>query len=206
MPKVLPRAQTGQSRHVLVVDPDADSRALYRQLLGLEGLGVVEAVDGRDAMTQALINPPALVMTELVLPLVNGYSLCQVLRADAATRHVPIVMITADARDAVLGMARSAGADGVLVKPAPTDRILAEVRRLLVSSPAPDAAADHANGESLRSPASVRCPTCDRSLVHERTHLGGVRASREQWDEYICDHCGVQYQYRHRTRRLSRLA
>ena len=203
MPKVLTRAQAGQQRFVLIVDPDADSRAFYRELLGLEGLDVVEAIDGRDAMTQALMNPPALVMTELVLPLVDGYSLCQVLRADAATRGVPIVMITADARATALSLARSAGADGVLVKPAPVDSILAEVRRLLVSSPP---AVGHVNGESQRSPASVRCPTCDRPLVHERTHLGGVRASREQWDDYICDRCGDQYQYRHRTRRLSRLA
>jgi len=202
---VLNRAQTGHPLSVLVVDPDAESRAFYRELLGREGLGVVEAVDGRDGMTQALMNPPALVMTELVLPLVDGYSLCQVLRADAATRGVPIVMITADARDAALSLARSAGADGLLVKPAPVDRILAEVRRLLVPSSAPDAAG-RANGESVRSPASVRCPTCDRPLVHEQTHMGGVRASREQWDDYICDHCGDHYQYRHRTRRLSRLA
>jgi len=190
---------------VLVVDPDAESRAFYRELLALEGLGVVEAVDGRDGMTQALMNPPALVMTELVLPLVDGYSLCQVLRADAATRRVPIVMITADARDAALSLARSAGADGVLVKPAPVDRILAEVRRLLVPSLIP-VAAGRPNGESTRSPASVRCPSCDRPLVHEKTHLGGVRASREQWDDYLCDRCGDHYQYRHRTRRLSRLA
>src|SRR3954462_2181563 len=135
MPKVLTRAQTSPQRFVLIVDPDADSRAFYRELLALEGLDAVEAVDGRDGMTMALINPPALVMTELVLPFVDGYSLCQVLRADAATRGVPIVMITADARDAALRLARSAGADGVLVKPAPVDRILEEVRRLLVSSP-----------------------------------------------------------------------
>jgi CheY-like chemotaxis protein len=203
MPKVLTRAQAGQSQLVLVVDPDADSRAFYRELLALEGLTVVEAVDGRDAMTQALMNPPALVMTELVMPLVDGYSLCQVLRADPATRHVPIVMITADEREAGLSLARRAGADGVLVKPASVDHILAEVRRLLVSSPPP---ASRANGEPARSPASVRCPTCDRALVHERTHLGGVRASREQWDDYVCDRCGDHYQYRHRTRRLSRLA
>jgi len=188
---------------VLIVDPDADSRAFYRELLGLEGLTVVEAADGREAMTQALINPPALVMTELVMPFVDGYSLCQVLRADAATRGVQIVMITTDARDAAQRLARSAGADGVLVKPAPVDRILAEVRRLLLSS---SADASQADVESARSPASVRCPTCDRPLVHERTHLGGVRASREQWDDYTCDRCGDRYQYRHRTRRLSRLA
>ena len=137
---MLTRAQAGQQRSVLIVDPDADSRAFYRELLGLEGLDVVEAIDGRDAMTQALMNPPALVMTELVLPLVDGCSLCQVLRADAATRGVPIVMITADARAVALSLARSAGADGVLVKPAPVDRILAEVRRLLVPSPRPRAA------------------------------------------------------------------
>jgi len=200
---MLTRALAGPRRSVLIVDPDADSRAFYRELLGLEGLTVVEAADGREAMTQALINPPALVMTELVMPFVDGYSLCQVLRADAATRGVPIVMITTDSRDAAQRLARSAGADGVLVKPAPVDRILAEVRRLLLSS---SADASQADVESARSPASVRCPTCDRPLVHERTHLGGVRASREQWDDYTCDRCGDRYQYRHRTRRLSRLA
>ena len=60
---------------VLIADPDAETRALYRDAFARVGCDVVEATDGRDALAKAFPSPPSLVITELTLPFVNGYAL-----------------------------------------------------------------------------------------------------------------------------------
>ena len=69
---------------VLIADADTDTRALYREVM--RGCHVVEAEDGRDALVKALSYPPALVITETRLPIVDGFALCDVLRRDSQTR------------------------------------------------------------------------------------------------------------------------
>jgi len=113
---------------VLVVDADADMRALYRDALSAVGCEVVEASDGREALSNALVEPPTLVITEVRLPLMDGYALCEILRRDLATRAVPILIVTAEARSTELSRIRRAGANAVLVKPTPPDVLLGEVR------------------------------------------------------------------------------
>ena len=114
---------------VLIVDADDDTRCLYREALERAGCLVVEAVDGRDALVKALAQQPAVIVTETSLPMVDGCSLCEILRHDDATRTVPIVVVTADARPQVLERARLAGASIVLVKPTAMDILVDEVRR-----------------------------------------------------------------------------
>jgi RNase P subunit RPR2 len=57
-----------------------------------------------------------------------------------------------------------------------------------------------------RAPLRLFCPSCDNVLVYERSHIGGVNAQQaEQWDYYTCASCGA-FQYRHRTRKLTRMS
>jgi CheY-like chemotaxis protein len=122
---------------ILVADADDDTRALYRASFELSQCEVVEASDGRDALTQALRRTPALVLTELTLPFIDGYALCALLRRDHATAEVPILVVTSEARPAAGDRARRAGADSVLVKPATPEKVLEEMRRLLEASEDP---------------------------------------------------------------------
>jgi CheY-like chemotaxis protein len=115
---------------ILIADPDQDNRALYHQALRAAGYAVAEAADGRAALTEALTRPPALLLTELRLPLVDGYGLCEVLRRDPETRSIPIVVVTAEARERELARIRG-WANAVLVKPALPDLVLREVERCL---------------------------------------------------------------------------
>jgi CheY-like chemotaxis protein len=116
---------------ILVADADDDTRALYSQSFQLSGCHVVEASDGRDALAKALASPPSLVVTEVRLPFLSGYALCEILRRDRATAHVPILVVTAEARPAEMERARKAGADIVVAKPTTPDDILSLSRRLL---------------------------------------------------------------------------
>jgi DNA-binding response OmpR family regulator len=123
---------------ILIADADEDTRALYRTVLDAAGFEVIEAAEGRTALTSALLEPPALVLTEIALPLVDGAGLCDILRRDAATRAVPVLVVTGESRANQLTRIRGAGANAVLVKPTPPESILAEVRRLLEDNLRPD--------------------------------------------------------------------
>ena len=183
---------------ILVVEHDADARAVYRELFASSGADVVEAADGREALVSALCRPPALLFTDLRLPLLDGYALCEILRRDLATAKVPILVLTGDVRPASALRVRAAGADAVVLKPASCAQLLAEARRLLVGG-APRTLARPGEGvrPALPSP-SLACPRCGRPLTHHRSYVGGVVTHAEQWDEFECGLCG-RFEYRHRT-------
>jgi len=106
---------------ILIADPDADVRASFRQLLTLEGRDILDAADGRDALVKALVRAPHLVIIELDLPFVDGFSLCDIFRHDPQTRDVPILVVTHEHANVV--RAERCGADVVLVKPLDADAI-----------------------------------------------------------------------------------
>jgi CheY-like chemotaxis protein len=221
---------------VLLADPDIDSHVLYAQVLGLKEREITHATEGRDALVKALEYPFALVITEIRLSYIDGYALCKVLRHDSATRNTPIMVVTADARPAALERALRAGADVALAKPVTDvvfteaqrlilrtrdlrDRsgrarlkvaaLLDKSKSLLRSGKAPTAARRHKRYGTTQppiTPPSLRCPSCDRHLNYEFSHIGGVTAREpEQWDYYTCSGPCGQFQYRQRTRKLRQL-
>jgi len=117
---------------ILIADHDAATRAFYCQ--SFVGCDVLEAVDGRDALTIALVRPPSLVITEIDLPLIDGVALCSILRSDRMTADVPILVVTSEHREKPLQRIRLAGADSVLAKPQDLPVVVEEARRLLALS------------------------------------------------------------------------
>ena len=70
---------------VLVVEPDGDTRRLYVDALRPLGCDAIEAADGREALVEALVRRPSLIVIEARLPLVNGPALCEIPRRDTQT-------------------------------------------------------------------------------------------------------------------------
>src|SRR6185503_2370777 len=103
---------------------------MYAAFLRLSSYRVEESDDGRDALARAITMRPDVLVAETRLPGINGYELCRLLRQDAATRSIPIVMVTADGFSADLQRAEAAGADVVLVKPCLPERLQSEIERL----------------------------------------------------------------------------
>ena len=115
---------------VLVADADTDTRSLYRLSFTDAGCDVIEAADGRDALVTALVRAPALLVTELRLPFIDGAALCGILRRDRQTANVPILVVTSEMRPTELDRVRRIGANAVLVKPATPDIILSTALHL----------------------------------------------------------------------------
>jgi CheY-like chemotaxis protein len=96
------------------------------------GCDIVEASNGRHALTKALVRPPSLVITEIALPLIDGAALCDILRADWMTKDVPILVVTSDSREAEWARLRRAGADLVLHEEADRPTLRSEAIPLLM--------------------------------------------------------------------------
>ena len=111
-------------RKILVVDDESNIRFLLRMVFELEGFKVVEAHHGAAALELVKEEQPDLVVTDLMMPVMNGRELIERLRADAETAGIPIVVLSANANAGV------AGADAALGKPFAPDALLATVRSL----------------------------------------------------------------------------
>ncbi len=152
---------------ILVADADVDMRALYRDSFIRAGCDVAEASDGHDALAQALMHPPTLVIIEIRLPFIDGCALCTLLRRDRTTADVPILVVTTEARPAQIGRARKAGANVVLIKPTPIEDILNEMRRLVADStdPGERGTATSANAATERDESANRLPRSEHQTV-----------------------------------------
>jgi CheY-like chemotaxis protein len=111
-----------------VVEDSNDTRQLYALALQLDGYIVAEARDGREGLQQARDVVPDLIVTDLAMPIMDGWEMIRCLKADPRTRHIPIIASSAhDARRRTDGPAP----DVVLRKPFAFDLLLVEARRLL---------------------------------------------------------------------------
>jgi DNA-binding response OmpR family regulator len=102
---------------VLVADDDADILRVIEINLRLEGFEVVTARDGLDALAKAVTVWPDLVLLDVRMPSLDGYTICARIRADPRLATIPVIMVTANYGSADVEAARQAGADDFLVKP-----------------------------------------------------------------------------------------
>ncbi|MBN1439184.1 MAG: PAS domain S-box protein [Anaerolineales bacterium] len=119
-------------KKVLIADDKEESRYLLRTLLQSQGYEVEEAVHGAEALIKARQNPPALVISDLLMPVMDGYTLLRRWKADAQLKAVPFVVYTAtytDEKDERL--ARDMGADDFILKPSEPEPFSARIREVM---------------------------------------------------------------------------
>jgi DNA-binding response OmpR family regulator len=102
---------------VLVADDDADILRFVEINLRLEGFEVVTARDGPDALAKAVAVRPDLILLDVQMPGIDGYTICARIRANAGLAAVPVIIVTANYGTAEVEAARRVGADDFLVKP-----------------------------------------------------------------------------------------
>jgi two-component system chemotaxis response regulator CheY len=116
---------------ILVVDDDRLLRQMVRDLLEGADFAVAEAVDGADGVTQAAALQPDLILLDLMMPNVDGYTACQRLKADPATQTIPVIFLTASADPSLNRRAYALGAVACLTKPFRREALVTVVQTTL---------------------------------------------------------------------------
>src|SRR3984957_10752421 len=140
--------------NILVVDDNATNRKLLSVLLKHEGHETLEANDGEAGLATARAERPQLVISDILMPSMDGYEFVRRLRADPDLGEVPIIFYTAHYHEReARALAQSCGVARVLVQPCPAADILGAVQRSLSGIPeipSAEVAEDHFTGEHLR--------------------------------------------------------
>lgn len=116
---------------VLLVEDNVDNRIIYGMILTHAGYIVIEAGDGEEGIDKAREHHPALILMDVSIPKIDGYSATRILKGEPATSATPIIALTAHALAGEEQKARAAGCDGYLAKPVEPKRVLEEVQRFI---------------------------------------------------------------------------
>jgi CheY-like chemotaxis protein len=115
----------------MAVDDDHVIRGLLEVNLEMEGHDVVTAVDGQDALDKVAADPPDLILLDVMMPNVNGWQVAEALKGDEATRHIPIVFLSARAMEADVRKGTDLGVESYVTKPFDPIDLMELVARLL---------------------------------------------------------------------------
>jgi len=116
---------------ILYVEDNPDNRLLIRRVLMSEGYDVIEAANAKDAFEKISASPPNLILMDINMPDIDGYTLTANLRALPELNQVPIIAVTANVMRGDRERSLEAGCDGYLQKPVDIDTLTSLVEKFL---------------------------------------------------------------------------
>ena len=119
------------TKRILVVDDEPDLVVMVSKALKHKGYEVITANDGQEGLKKAKTQKPDLIVLDLMLPRINGYKVCGLLKKDTRYAKIPVILLTAkaDAEDIELG--EKIGADAYITKPYERDVLLLKIEELI---------------------------------------------------------------------------
>jgi CheY-like chemotaxis protein len=119
---------------ILIVEDEPKNMTLTRDLLKISGYETIEAVDGKQGVEKAKSAKPNLILMDIMMPKMDGYSACREIKADQSTKNIPVVMLTAVGFDLNKKLAKQMGADGYVTKPFSRQQLIDAISPLLATS------------------------------------------------------------------------
>ena len=116
---------------ILLVDDEPDVLSMTKMRLEASGYEVITAIDGVSAYNTAKSAAIDLIILDLMLPGMDGYRVCGLLKLDQKYRHIPVIMLTARGQKEDREMGQAAGAEAYLVKPFEAKELLDKIQELL---------------------------------------------------------------------------
>lgn len=119
------------AKTIMTADDSASVRQMVAFTLKQSGYDVIEAVDGRDALTRLTTQKVDMLLTDLNMPNLDGIGLIKGVRAGSLNRMIPIVMLTTESNDSRKAEGKTAGATGWIVKPFKPEQLIAVVKKVI---------------------------------------------------------------------------
>ncbi len=119
------------TKQILIVDDEQNILISLEYLMRREGYEVRVAKDGEEGLRSLREQPPDLVLLDVMMPKLNGFEVCQAVRADPTLAGVRILMLSAKGREAEIAKGLSIGADAYIPKPFSTRELVAKVKSML---------------------------------------------------------------------------
>jgi len=116
---------------ILLVEDNEMNRDMLSRRLERKGYAITIAVDGQQAVEMAAADPPALILMDMSLPVLDGWQATRRIRADDRSKTIPIIALTAHAMQGDEQKAKDAGCDDYDTKPIELPRLLEKIERLL---------------------------------------------------------------------------
>jgi signal transduction histidine kinase/DNA-binding response OmpR family regulator/Tfp pilus assembly protein PilF len=164
----LGKTDTRDLPQILIVEDNEDMRQLIKSQL-LKNYKIVEAVNGEQGLKMAVSNPPDLLITDLMMPKMDGMELCQNLKTTLETSHIPIIMLTARAGEANKIEGLETGADDYLTKPFSAKELSARVANLL--SQRQRLRQYYSENQSTVDPKRITTTSLDRKFLEQVLEL-----------------------------------
>ena len=117
---------------ILIVDDNADIRSYLRSLLSASYY-VIDASDGRNGLRLARETVPDLIVSDVMMPIMNGLEFCSKIKADDVTCHIPVILLTARSAESQRIEGYEHGADGYITKPFNADLLLTRIESMLAN-------------------------------------------------------------------------
>lgn len=130
---------SGSMKRILLVDDEPDLSKMIMGRLKMWGYDVTSAPDGQQGLELARSMEPDLLLLDLMLPKLNGYEVCTLLKQDARFQRIPIIMLTARAQQSDRRQALECGADAYLPKPYQAEELRRTIEGLLAKGERPAA-------------------------------------------------------------------
>ena len=119
------------AKRILLVDDEKNLVEMVTFRLEASGYAVIPAYDGQEALNKAKSEKPDLIILDLMLPKMNGYEVCQLLKFDEKYQHIPIIMFTARTQESDKKTGFEVGANAYITKPFEAEVLLSKIKELL---------------------------------------------------------------------------
>jgi two-component system, cell cycle response regulator DivK len=116
---------------ILIVEDNEDARFVFAAILNYDGYRIVEAANGSVGVARALEHVPDLIITDIDMPVMDGFAAARLIRADERIRGIPILVVTGNDFTAEQQAEATTLFNGCFGKPMQPSRVLAEVQRLI---------------------------------------------------------------------------
>jgi two-component system alkaline phosphatase synthesis response regulator PhoP len=119
---------------ILVVDDEVNITQILEFSIGAEGYEVVTAANGEEAIDKARREQPDLIILDVMMPKIDGYEACRILKANPLTKSIPVVLLTAKGRDIDKRLGYEVGATDYIIKPFSPNKLIDRIHQLLVGT------------------------------------------------------------------------